>query len=358
MKTGLINLQAQKKPSETLQNAKLIYRVCFIPKIDNIGGPSTFQKKLFNSLQKRGIPTSYTGTTFEKFDVILLINATKLIHKLSFAKLRGARIIQRLGLPFHPNIWLNMNKGERIRSLISTVNQRMTRELFADMIVYQSKYVQKCWNMLYGQSYKKSYVIYNGIDLSFFNPIGEKYIPKGEMCVVSVEGTQPNPTESLAFNVVKELIVRGVKTELLVFGRASNDTRMQYSKYSFVRFMGQVPNNVLPFYLRSAHVFLSNDYIAACPNSVLEALACGTPIVGYKLGVLPELLKGTAGKCVHSGGAPWKYRKPNNISFLADAAIEIYEKYDQYSRSARRLAEEHYGLDHMVDQYIQIFEVR
>ncbi len=62
---------------------------------------------------------------------------------------------------------------------------------------------------------------------------------------------------------------------------------------------------------RSAHMLFSADLNAACPNSVIEAMACGLPVAGFDTGALNELIVGDAGRLVPYGGDPWRLEKPD-----------------------------------------------
>ena len=52
------------------------------------------------------------------------------------------------------------------------------------------------------------------------------------------------------------------------------------------------PRERIPELDRSAHLLYSADLNAACPKSVIEALACGLPVVAFDTGALPELVQG------------------------------------------------------------------
>jgi glycosyltransferase involved in cell wall biosynthesis len=51
-------------------------------------------------------------------------------------------------------------------------------------------------------------------------------------------------------------------------------------------------------WMRAADVFCLPSYSEGCPNVVVEALACGRPIVGTKVGGIPELVKDGCGLLV------------------------------------------------------------
>ena len=100
------------------------------------------------------------------------------------------------------------------------------------------------------------------------------------------------------------------------------------------------------------HLLFSADLNAACPNSVIEALACGTPVIGFDTGALRELVPETCGKVVPYGGDPWKLDKPD-IPALAAAAAGILRDRPRYSRAARAHAQATLGLEAMVDGYLR-----
>jgi len=93
------------------------------------------------------------------------------------------------------------------------------------------------------------------------------------------------------------------------------------------------------------------DINAACPNSTIEALACGLPVVAFDTGALHELVSGDAGRVVAYGGNPWLL-EPADVPGLARAANEVLVDQPRFRQGARRRAEEAFGLDTMVEGYL------
>jgi glycosyltransferase involved in cell wall biosynthesis len=116
---------------------------------------------------------------------------------------------------------------------------------------------------------------------------------------------------------------------------------------------GLVPPDQIPGLDRSAHLLYSADLNAACPNSVIEAFACGLPVAGFATGSLPELVTGDSGRLVPYGGDPWKLEKPD-LPALAAAAVEILQNNARFRVSARKRAEEAFSLDLMVARYLDV----
>jgi glycosyltransferase involved in cell wall biosynthesis len=92
---------------------------------------------------------------------------------------------------------------------------------------------------------------------------------------------------------------------------------------------------------------------AACPNSVIEAMACGLPVLAFATGALPELVTGDSGRVVPYGGDPWKLDNPDILA-LTEAAVEILQDQSHYRKAARQRAEEAFGMDKMVDRYLDV----
>jgi glycosyltransferase involved in cell wall biosynthesis len=82
-------------------------------------------------------------------------------------------------------------------------------------------------------------------------------------------------------------------------------------------------------------------------------MACGLPVAAFQTGALPELVTGDAGRLVPYGGDPWKLERPD-IPALASAAAEILADPQRFRKAARRHAEESFGLDRMVERYLDI----
>ncbi len=96
--------------------------------------------------------------------------------------------------------------------------------------------------------------------------------------------------------------------ELMVVGRVEMDVRQHWEKRSNVPIIwkGQVAQELIPEIDRSAHMLYSADIHPACPNSVIEALACGLPVLAYDTGALSELVTTDCGRIVPYGGDPWQ----------------------------------------------------
>jgi glycosyltransferase involved in cell wall biosynthesis len=141
--------------------------------------------------------------------------------------------------------------------------------------------------------------------------------------------------------------------EVVVAGKVDDATQRSLQSKVPVKFLGTIPREQIPTLARSSHMMFSAEVNPPCPNSVIEALACGLPVIGFDSGSLKELVTEDAGCVVPYSGDPWKLETPD-ISTLALSAGEVLTKQDQFRVAARKRAESAFGLDQMVESYLNV----
>ncbi len=331
-------------------------RICIIPRATNTGGVSSFQEKLTAGLTARGIQVCY-HLDEPSIDAVLLTSTTRNLPGLLRLRRKGLRIVQRLdGINWlHRRLhtgaphFLRAEYGNRLLALL--------RSRVVTHVVYQSGFVRGWWAGQFGPERVPSVVIHNGVDLSAYSPDGPHERPPKVFRLLLVEGSLQGGYETgLATAMgLAERLAEKLPLELMVVGKVSPSLQTASQKKSRVpiSWAGLVPRDQIPFLDRSAHLLYSADINAACPNSVIEALACGLPVAAFATGSLPEIVTGDAGRLVPYGGDPWKLERPD-LPALAEAAVEILENNARFCRSARQRAEEAFGLDKMVDRYLDV----
>lgn len=96
---------------------------------------------------------------------------------------------------------------------------------------------------------------------------------------------------------------------------------------------------------------------------MIEAMACGTPVVAYARGSVPEVVKdGETGFIVNSSDADIRgdfIIKKTGIEGLCEAVNRIYampeDEYRQMRRNCRRHVEENFTVERMVDAYEKVY---
>jgi glycosyltransferase involved in cell wall biosynthesis len=333
--------------------------LCILPKIEGLGGPASFQARLAAGLRARGVEVHHNPHR-QDMDVILLIGGISRMDLLLAAKRRGVRIVQRL----NGMNWIHKKKRVPLPLYLkSEWNNRVLstiRKQLADRIVYQSQFARSWWQTTYGKSGKPDTVIYNGVDLQDFTPNGEHERPEDHARLLLVEGRLGGGAEAGLENGValaRQLSAEWTSpVELMVVGQVPPVLRQQVERESpdvWINWAGVAKRTDVPRLDRSAHVLFSADLNAACPNSVIEALACGLPVVSYATGSLPELITEDAGMVVPYGSNYWNLELPQ-VAPLAAAARAILSDQDCFRPGARARAEEAFGVERMIEQYYRV----
>jgi glycosyltransferase involved in cell wall biosynthesis len=336
----------------------MIKRLCLTPRVHGVGGMVSFLHKLTAGLHARGIQTTDEIRNMN-YDALLVIGGTRDLTGLWQAKRRGIPIVQRLdGLN-----WLHRKRKTGLRHWLRAEYGNwllnLIRTRLATSIVYQSEFSKTWWARVYGETPVPHTVIYNGVDLAQYTPDGPHARPNDRYRLLLVEGSLQGGYEmglETAVELTKLLITHSsLSLELMIAGKVSPSLAAAWdAKAGFpITWAGLVPREKIPELDRSAHLLYSADLNAACPNSVIEALACGLPVAAFDTGALPELVPPRAGRVVPYGGDPWQLGQPD-VGALARGAAEIIEAGEKGRQAARAEAEARFGLDQMVEKYLDV----
>lgn len=344
-------------------------RVCMLPRLSGVSGMASFQHRLAAGLAARGVEVCY-DLSDEPYAAVLVIGGTRQLAGVWRARQRGIPIIQRLdGMN-----WIHRRRRTGLRHFLraeyGNTLLALIRAHLADKVVYQSEFARCWWEQVRGPTHGPFAVIYNGVDLTTFTPDGQADRPDDRFRLLLVEGSLMGGYEQGLENAValaqqvrdqgclahrQRMKEKEAPVELMVVGRVTPELHSHWEKRAGVPLFwaGVVPRARIPAIDRSAHVLFSADIQAACPNSVIEALACGTPVVAFDTGALAEIVTAEAGKVVNYGSNAWQLEAPD-IPALAEATIEILQNQERYRRGARARAEDAFGLEQMVDRYWEV----
>ena len=114
-------------------------------------------------------------------------------------------------------------------------------------------------------------------------------------------------------------------------------------------FIGWMPNEELQELYRRASAFVMPSLVEAFGVVFLEAMACGTPVIGTQVGGIPELIRhGENGLLV----------SPDNPVELAMAILEVLGDQDLSARLSEngRITAQQFGIEPMLACTLQIYE--
>lgn len=201
---------------------------------------------------------------------------------------------------------------------------------------------------------RESRVIPYGIDLSVFRP-GDKIAARAALGLPAESHIVLFAAHRIRTNIWKDyetmraaigLVASELKEQQLTFVALGEDAPAEQLGTAEIRFFPfrREPSDVAQFY-QAADVYLHGARIDTFPNAVLEALACGTPVVATAVGGIPEQIdEGRTGFLVPPADA-------------AAMAMRIVEALDVETNrrmsgaaaeeAAKRFALERYVEDHL-----------
>jgi glycosyltransferase involved in cell wall biosynthesis len=320
-----------------------------------MGGVTSFRLKFEQGLHTRGVEVTHDLN--KSSDATLVLAGTKNLIPLWRARRRGQKIVQRLdGLNWVQRVrWAGL--GYTVRAIYGNANLSFIRRRLAHRVIYQSQFVRGWWEDWYGATRVPSSVILNGVDLNRYTPEGLHERPSGHIRMLIVEGSLTGALNSGLFHAadLAGRLSRQFKIELCIAGTvdARTKNKMEEQPKFRIRFLDAIPREQIPWLMRSSHFLFSAEVNPPCPNSVVEALACGLPVIGFDTGSLSEIVQDGAGRLAPYGANPWKLEQPD-IDSLASAAEEVLGNNEQFRRSARARAESVLGLEKMVDEYLKV----
>src|SRR5512147_483046 len=165
----------------------LMHRVCILPRVEGLGGVTSFRLKFEDGLRLRGVDVTHDLS--QKSDAILVLAGTRHLLPLWRARRRGMRVVQRLdGINWvHRARWAGLRYT--IRAIYGNANLSFIRSRLADHVIYQSQFIEHWWRDWYRPITTPSSVILNGVDLSRYTPNGLHERPSSHYRLLVVEGS-------------------------------------------------------------------------------------------------------------------------------------------------------------------------
>ncbi|MCI5208400.1 MAG: glycosyltransferase, partial [Candidatus Electrothrix sp. ATG2] len=106
--------------------------------------------------------------------------------------------------------------------------------------------------------------------------------------------------------------------------------------------------------LQGADILLHTKYNDPCPCLVLEAMACGLPVVYSGTGGLPELV-GEEGGVGVPGPLDWDEEHPPDSQKLAEAVLQTVSSLEYYQEAARQRVVDHFDTRIWLQRHHYVF---
>lgn len=256
-------------------------------------------------------------------------------------------VAMRLGLPYVVSLRgsdvpsYNKRFGLLDRLLFARISKRVWRN--ARAVVANSEQLQTL--ALATSPTQRISVIHNGVDTEEFAPT-TKPVSAGKLSIISVGRL----IERKGYFYLLEALAGLPGVELVLVGDGPLRKKLENmanARGVQTRFLGAVPHSEVVACLRAADVFVLPSLHEGMSNAVLEAMACGLPVIRTDTGGSREMVRSN-GRVV----------PPADAQALR-AAIEVYRSHPhlivEHGAAARTLAME-MGWRSAAEQYRQVYD--
>jgi glycosyltransferase involved in cell wall biosynthesis len=236
------------------------------------------------------------------------------------------------------------------------INRPFRRALLAaDHVLYQSEFCKRSADEWLGEPSGSWEVLSNAVDTDHFRPAAA---PPADGPVLLLGGDQTQAYRlELALRTLAAVVRSHADARLLVLGRlvSSPDALLEELRLrDRVELFGRYAQRDAPGLFGRAHLLLHTKVKDPCPSAVVEAMACGLPIVYAASGGTVELVGDEAGVGVpHPDG--WERDEPPIPEALADAVTRVLGDLAAYGAAARRRAVENFALGPWLDRHAELF---
>lgn len=296
-------------------------------------------------------------TSEQHFNILYLVSSALppfCVDLAKFYKKKGVKIVWNQNGVAYP-AWAGAETERYNRPM------RQMLEL-ADYVVYQSRFCKR--------SADKFLKHYDGPHMVLFNPVHTEdfrprlpplpHVPLRLLCI----GTHSYPERVI--HPIRALAIlrrKGLDAVLTIAGCFEWRNALKQIKAEMKRYNVEDLIEIRPPFERDAaveiyqnhHVLIHPKYMDPCPTVVLEAMACGLPVIGSASGGMPELVARSCGVLIEAP-VTWDRMITPSPEGLAEGVLALIPKFDDHARSARQHAEKLFELGVWVERHCEIFD--
>jgi len=246
-----------------------------------------------------------------------------------------------------------------IRRDASNYNWRRKQDIFLGSRFYVATpsrwLMEKVNESILGPAIQEAKVIHYGIDTSIFHPLPKTNAraalglsPEARVLLFAANRIRQSIWKDYA--MLREAVAQAAtqtKTGnlvLIALGETAPTENLGNAEVRFIPFQKN-PADVARFY-QAADIYVHAARADTFPNAVLEALACGTPVVATAVGGIPEQIEqGKTGFLV----------PPGDARSMTQAILELLENdqlRERIGKAAAESAQLRFNLDREVDDYL------
>jgi glycosyltransferase involved in cell wall biosynthesis len=272
---------------------------------------------------------------------------------LAALKARGVGIVHNQNGVFYPGWYAGDWRAE---------NKRMSHAYrLAHHVFWQSSFCRMCADRFLGERDGPGEVLFNAVDTGRFAPRPTK--TGGPFTFLLTGKLQAHLAYRLEDSVAGLAAARasGLDAELHVAGildagarDALDSAARRHGIAPNVRILGAYTQADAPAIYNAADAYVMTKHADPCPNTVIEAMACGLPIVYVASGGVPELVGPDVGAGVDADD-DWERPFRPDPDALGAAMVAVAAGRPAMSAAARIRAETAFTLDGWIARHRAVF---
>lgn len=293
----------------------------------------------------------------KKFNILYLVSSAQppfAEEIIGWAKRHGVKVIWNQDGVAYP-AWA----GETT----SSVNRIMKILIHdADYVIYQSNFCHLSADRYLGKISVPSQIIYNCVDIDLFSPITPN-LPIIPWTLLTTGSHQQAERVLSVLQTIAILKKRKRDVRLILAGRLDwpqameevQDTVRKFGIKEQVLFSPPYTQEEAPALYRKAHVLLHTKYKDPCPTVVIEAMACGLPVVGSNSGGMPELIGNDGGILIDVPDS-WDQMYYPTPEKIANSIEVIFTNLSEWQFRSREWVLKNFDKNGWIDLHKQIFQ--
>lgn len=295
-------------------------------------------------------------------NILYMVNSVfsrPLLEVVHAAREKGIRIVVNQNGVHYPALYeFNWKKANVILA-----------ELYAsaDYVIYQSQFAKISAERYLGSINVPWTILHNPVDTCHFNPKPKTPIASGPLLMSIASRTNRFYRIEMSLATLANLRKSMPRARLIIPGYNPDrfgDRQAIRMIYRYAR-EKKIPADAIellpsftkqeaPDVLNRGHILLHISHNDPSPSFVVEAMACGLPIVYLANGGTPELVSDSAGIGIPSETNYEKAVLPDPVC-IAEAVARIVEKWEDYSAEAHRHACDRFNLANFLSRHRAIF---
>ena len=235
--------------------------------------------------------------------------------------------------------------------------------LQADYVFWQSNFCKVCADKFLGKRSGPGEVLYNAVDTNVFVPSRNRKLDDHFTFLINGKiDLHLGYRVLLPLEAIMQLISEGIKCKLLIAGFLDPKVKQRAEHMiaernmdQFVSFLGAYSQQQAPLIYQQADASIMIKQNDPCPNTVIEAMSCGLPIVYSNTGGLPEMVGVNCGFPVPCEENFFKFCVPEQEA-LSAALKEATNKGNDKKANARARAVDVFNIENWIERHNIVFK--